>query len=467
VSTEGLPGLYQQNFSPETLRLRRLRVGEAIGASAMALVQGAALSGAMALFRQSNEMYYLTGVEVPNAYILIVGETGHSTLYLEHRDAGAARGEGERLNADDPESVVRLTGVDAVSALEQLPKDLWRMSWKSQTPTLLTPFRPAEGAAASRDSLLGAVASSAGDPWADTSTREATFADRLRGAFPGVAVSDLSPVLDRLREVKDSSEIDLLRVAGRLTAVGVLAAMRGTAPGMHEYQLAAIANYVFSDGGARSEGYRAIVGGGTNAWHGHYGRQCDPLQDGDLVLMDHAADYAYYTSDIGRVWPVNGTYTDAQRTLYGFIVEYHRELLSRTGPGISTNAVMDHVAQVMEKRINEIKWSFPHHEAAARGALAFRGHYSHPVGMAVHDVGDYRDRPVEVGAVFALDPMIWIPEERLYIRCEDTIVITSDGYENVTELAPLDCDEIEAAMADDGILDVWDPGTGTVLWSQS
>ena len=81
------------------------------------------------------------------------------------------------------------------------------------------------------------------------------------------------------------------------------------APGVTEYELAAVANFVFLAGGARGEGYRAIVGGGQNAWFGHYGRLADPLRDGDLVLMDHAADFAYYTSDIGRMWPVNGTFT--------------------------------------------------------------------------------------------------------------------------------------------------------------
>lgn len=459
---DALPGLYQRNFSASTLGARRDEVAERIGATGVAIVQGAALEGASSIFRQSNEMYYLTGIEVPNAYLVIVGATKESTLYLEHRDAGAARQEGERLNADVADDVKELTGVHTVAALEQMPKDLWRMALKPTTPTIHTPFRPAEGKAASRDSLLGAIASLAGDPWAAVPTREATFTRRLRGALPGVPIVDLSPILDRMREVKDEAEVALLRRAGYLTGIGVLAAMQSTAPGRMEYELAAIANYVFAAGGSRGEGYRGIVGGGTNAWHGHYGRQSDPLIDGDLVLMDYAADFSYYTSDIGRMWPVNGKYTGTQRTLYSFIVEYHRELLARTGPGISTDAVMDEVADLMGKRIDAIHWTHPHHESAARGALDFRGHFSHPVGMAVHDVGEYRDRPLEIGAVFSVDPMIWIPEEHLYVRCEDTVVITSDGYENFTASAPLDCDEIEAAMATKGILELWDPETSKV-----
>jgi Xaa-Pro aminopeptidase len=83
--------------------------------------------------------------------------------------------------------------------------------------------------------------------------------------------------------------------------------------------------------------------------------------------------------------------------------------------------------------------------------------------MAVHDVGEYRDRPLAVGVVFSVDPMIWIPEERLYVRCEDTVVVTTDGFENLTDAAPLDCDEIETAMKQVGLLDVWDPGSALAI----
>ena len=176
--------------------------------------------------------------------------------------------------------------------------------------------------------------------------------------------------------------------------------------------------------------------------------------------MDHAADYAYYTSDIGRMWPVNGTFTTAQRTLYGFIVDYHRRLLARIGPGVDSWELMAEVREEMAPIVERTDWAAPHHRAAAQGALEFNGHLSHPVGMAVHDVGDYRSRPLEPGVVMAIDPMIWIPEERQYVRCEDTVVVTADGCEVLTSAAPLDCDEIEAAMGEDGLFDQWSAGPG-------
>lgn len=459
---EPLPAVYQRNFSAETLEDRRRRVAAAIGAGARALVQGAAVQPGSGIFRQSNEMYYLTGVEVPHTYLMIDGDTAESTLYLPHQNPGKERVEGPSLHADDPEEVARLTGVARVAPIEALATDLSRLALRPQPPTLLTPTRPAEGAAVSRDSVLAAIAESAADPWSSSETREAHFVARLRDAFPTLTIGDLSPVLDSLRERKDPTEIDLLRWAGQLTADGITAAMRATEPGVTEFQLAAISNYVFLAGGARDEGYRGIVGGGTNAWHGHYGRQSDELVAGELVLMDHAPDVAYYTSDIGRMWPVDGTFSDDQRRLYDFIVRYHREFLTRLGPGVVPRELLAEVRAVMEPVVRDTPWSYPHHQTAAAGALDFPGHLSHPVGMPVHDVGDYRSRPLEEGVVFALDPMLWIPEERQYVRCEDTVVITSDGCEVVTGAAPLDCDEIEAEMKKPGPFDGWDPRT---TWS--
>ena len=453
---EPLPRLFQQNFSPDRLRARRASLAASLGAGHIGIVCGAVAAPGMVLFRQTNEMYYLTGVEVPHAYVLIDGDTGSSTLYLAHIDEGEARNGGDYLHAEQPRVVADLTGFERVQPIEQLARDLARFALKPVPPRVLTPMRPAEGLASSRDSTLFASASTMADPWSSARTREHHFVSQVQAAFPTLAVGDLSPRLDRMREVKDDVEIRLLRRAGLLTSHAVTEAMRCTAPGVHEYELAAVANFVFLAGGARGEGYRAIIGGGKNAWHGHYGRLADPLHAGDLVLMDHAADYAYYTSDIGRMWPVNGTFSPGHRTLYGFVVQYHRELLARIGPGVDAYELMAEVRDVMAPVIDRTTWEQPHHEAAARGALEFKGHLSHPVGMAVHDVGDYRSRPLEAGVVMAIDPMIWIPEELQYVRCEDTVLVTSDGCEVLTSGAPLDCDEIEHAMADTGLLDGWD-----------
>ena len=106
----------------------------------------------------------------------------------------------------------------------------------------------------------------------------------------------------------------------------------------------------------------------------------------------------------------------------------------------------------MAAYLDRTPFANPVHERAARSALEFPHHLSHPVGMAVHDVGHYRGRPLRPGIVFSVDPQMRIPKERLYVRVEDTVVVTEDGCENLTAGAPLEMDEVEATMREPGML---------------
>jgi Xaa-Pro aminopeptidase len=150
------------------------------------------------------------------------------------------------------------------------------------------------------------------------------------------------------------------------------------------------------------------------------------------------------------MFPVNGRYAPWQRELYGFIVRYHGAILARVKPGALPADALKDAAEEMGEVVASTHWSKPAYAEAAKRALEFRGHYSHPVGMAVHDVGRYFDRPFAPGLVFSLDPQIWVPEERLYIRVEDTGVVTEEGFEPFTSAAPLDLDEVEAAVGSSG-----------------
>ncbi|MCL6429470.1 MAG: M24 family metallopeptidase [Anaerolineae bacterium] len=201
--------------------------------------------------------------------------------------------------------------------------------------------------------------------------------------------------------------------------------------------------------GAKGEGYRPIIASGENIWHTHYFRNDGVLKDGDLVLMDVAPECHYYTSDIGRMWPVSGVYAPRQRELYGFMVEYHEALLARLRPGVMPDQVMDEAAAAMRGVWERWPFSKEVYREAARRTLEFRGHLSHPVGMAVHDDGDYRQRPLLPGTVFTVDPQMWVPEEKLYIRVEDCVAITEEGVEVLTTGAPLELADVEALMADE------------------
>lgn len=444
---------YQTDFSKEAFTERRAAIFEKIGKDAIAIVQGAKGTADFNVFRQSNEFYYLTGIETAHAYLLLDGRTRKSTLYLPHRDVDRERNEGKLLSVEDEGLIKDLTGIDAVRGVESLSLDLVGTGLiRPPAPLLFTPLSPAETGTDSRDELLNAQARVSSDPWDGLASREARFRGLLHARVPQFEVRDLSPILDAMRTIKSKQEIEVIRRATQIAGLAIIEAMRSTEPGVHEYQLDAAAKYVFYLHGARGDGYASIIGGGSNAYLGHYFRKTDALKDGDMVLMDYAPDYRYYTSDVTRMWPVNGKYTDAQRKLADFILAYRDALLKYIRPGVTSDFVLDSAARDMQRYLDGKTFENPAHLKAVREGLEFRGHFQHPVGMAVHDVGLVRGVNLQPGMVFTIDPMIWIHEERLYVRMEDVVVVTAGGVENLSAFVPSTADEIERAMAEPGLV---------------
>ncbi|HOU12651.1 MAG TPA: Xaa-Pro peptidase family protein [Anaerolineae bacterium] len=433
---------WQTDFPAEEFVARREKLFDAIGDGAYALLQSAPAPRGYVVFRQTNEFFYCCGLETPQAYLLLNGAARTAALYLPERGR-AQLGEGAPPGLEDADLVKSLTGVDAVCPREALAEHL------AEARVVYTPHAPAELRAETRHDLLWANQMAARDPWDGQPAREQRLIALLRSRFPRVEVRDLTPILDELRSVKSPREVAVMRRAGRLCAQAVREAMCVTRPGVVEGQLGALANYIYAVNGAQGEGYRPIIAGGENIWHVHYFLNHCPLQDGDLVLMDVAPECRYYTSDIGRMWPVNGVYAPWQRELYGYIVAYHKVLLSALRPGVMPDQVMDEAAATMRPLWERWPFSKESHREGARRTLEFRGHLSHPVGMAVHDDGDYLRRPLLPGTVFAVDPQMWIPEEKLYIRVEDTVVVTATGIEILTAAAPLELDDVEALMRDE------------------
>jgi Xaa-Pro aminopeptidase len=425
--------LFQNDFTAEEFANRRAKIFDKIEENAIVALQGASPTGEFDIFRQLDDFYYLCGVEVPYSYLLLDGRNRKTILYLPAHNAQQERNEGKILNSDDIELVKSLTGVDEVRKLEAFNEDIigakiiytLRRSWHH-----------------------GSIS----EPLDAQMAKENHFANLIKALCPDAEIQDLSPIISPFRIVKSDSEIKLMRIAGQLSALAVTEAMRCTKPDVMEYQLGAVAEYVFLVNGARGSSYRPIIAGGANAWFGHYYRNNCRLQEGDLLLMDCAPDYRYYTSDIGRMFPVSGKYSSRQRELYGFIVEYHKVLLSLIRPGVLASQITEEAGREMKKVVEKTKFSKPCYEDAARKALDFRGHLSHGVGLTVHDVGNYYPEPLRPGTVFAIDPQVWVPEEQLYIRVEDTVVVTQDGMENLTKLAPLELEDVEKVMKEDGIM---------------
>ena len=443
---------YQTDFSIVDFQERRSQIFEAIGNNSIALIQGAASIAGFKVFRQTNTFYYLCGLESEHAYLLLNGKTKTSTIYLPNRDKERERSQGKILSAEDADLVKKLTGVERVRGYGSLANDLAGTGLINRgAPYLYTPLSPAEIGNDSRDEILHGQARAASDPWDSQSTREARFKKLIMERFPQFEIRDLSPILDAMRLIKSSKEIEIIRNATEIAGLAIMEAMRSTSPGVYEYQLDAAAKYIFYLHGSQGDGYPSIIGGGTNAYMGHYFHKRDVLKDGDLVLMDYAPDYHYYTSDVTRIWPVNGKFNKKQAALYKFIVAYRDALFRYIKPGITSNEVLKNAAVDMKEYLIGKSFVKPAHLKAVQNGLTFRGHFQHPVGMAVHDVGRVHGVTLQEGMVFTIDPMIWIPEERHYIRIEDVAVVTKTGVENLSDFVPSKIEDVERTIKEIGL----------------
>jgi Xaa-Pro aminopeptidase len=458
LSQEGF-SLFTKDFPPEEFAQRRVKVYDAIGIGAIALVQGAASPSGYVRFRQSNEFYYLCGIEVPHAYLLLDATQRRTSLYLPHRNEGRERSEGKSLAAEDEALVKQLAGVDAVFGVDLLSEHLARYARSSSVNTLFTPFSPAEGYAMSRDLAVRSIADAVADPFDGRGSREGQLVQLLRLRFPQFEIRDLTPTMDNLRLIKSPREIAMIKKATVLSGLALMEAMRSTQPGIMEYELDAAAKYVYYRHGAQGEAYYSLVASGPNAIIGHYNAGKRQMQDGDWVLMDFGPDYGYYMSDLTRMWPVNGKFSPQQRELYGFYVGCYRSVLKAIRPGVTAQVVIQEALIEMEKLLTNTKFSKPSYKQAAenfvsnyrRSADNPRASLGHWVGMATHDVGqDYG--PLRPGMVFTIEPALRVADDQINIRNEDLIVITESGAEIVSDFVPMDVDGVEKLMREEGML---------------
>lgn len=449
---------YQTDFPPEEFKARWAAVYERIGDNSVAVAQGMPLTDGFQFPRQFNTFYYLSGIETPGAYIRLDGRTRTTTLYLPPRNERLERSEGKVLSANDVDLVKRLTGVDDVQSVDAMTRDNWPLGVPPAgaprtTVAIYAEFAPAEGAEQSRGELVAAETARALDFWDGQTSRQKRFVELLRARVPRAEIKDLNPILDELRAIKSPREIALVRRASQIAGLGMMESIRSTEPGVTEYQLDAASRYIYLLNDAKLEGYRSITASGTaNINNGHYYRNSSTLKDGDLVLMDYAPDYRYYVSDIGRMWPVNGKYAPWQRELLQFVLEYRNAVMARIRPGVSTQTVLAEARQAMDPILLRTKFSKPIYEQAAKRMLETSGGvFSHTVGMAVHDVGSYRAM-LKPGHVFSVDPQLWVPEESLYIRYEDTVVVTETGVENFTDFLPSELADLEKLTLEKGVV---------------
>jgi Xaa-Pro aminopeptidase len=451
-STVEGPPLFSTSLPKEEFAARRAKVFQKIG-DAVVVMQGATETSAYEKFRQSNQFYYLTGVTTPRAILLMDGRAKRTTLYLNPRDERMERSEGPVL-VPGP-AAEQLAGIEHVLARGEFDKAASGLAGR----TVYTTVRGETRLMGTPDRASAHARAREADPWDQQPSREAWFRTKLTARAPGVKFENLDDILDELRMIKSPREIALLRESSRIAGLAMMEAMRSAEPGMYEYEIEAIGDYIFKKHNALGPAYYGLVASGTNSAWPHYHAAQARLKGGELVLFDYAPDYQYYTSDVTRMLPASGKFSADQRERYGIYLKLYQALMTSIRPGLASDILKDAVGKMDGVMASYRFSSSKNRDAAARFVEGYRARLTSPragltlghmVGMEVHDVTK-NFTAYQPGMVFTIEPALTIPEDRVYVRLEDMILITPAGYENMSDMAPVEIDAIEKLMAEPGI----------------
>ncbi|MFY8275569.1 Xaa-Pro aminopeptidase [Pseudoalteromonas sp. SSDWG2] len=391
-------------------------------------------------FRQDSDFFYLTGFNEPDAMlVLIKGDEQKSIIYVRAKDKTAEIWHGRRMGAD---AAVELLPVDEAYTLADLDQGL--IDAVNQKSTLYF----GQGV------------------YKDVDDQVFALLNTLRGApkkgyrAPEV-MRDVRTLVHEMRLFKSPAEIEIMRRAGAISADAHKRAMRFAKAGATEYQLEAELHHHYAMNGARYPAYGTIVGSGDNATILHYTENESTLKDGDLVLIDSGCELAGYAADITRTFPVNGTFTQAQKAVYNLVLKAQYAALDVVKPGNTLAQAAQVVNRILTQGLIDLGLLEGDIEELLE-SQAYRAFYMHGLGhwlgLDVHDVGEYKqdekDRPFEPGMVLTIEPGLYISEDApvaqqyrgIGIRIEDDVLVTENGHENLTAAVPKEIAEIEALM---------------------
>lgn len=424
------PAFAQQPFNKSEFAARRAKLFEKIP-DGIAIIFAAKDQLYPVKFRQSPDFYYLTGIEEPGAVLVMIGPSKSSILFAPRRSEPQLRADGPGIwQLDKREEVYGLTRVQPVEEfLPMLP--FWAP--RSKKLYMLTGSQGnVQNAREELDyyELLEATQSVTGGL-----PESKKIISLVQQIVPQLTLQPLNPLLDEMRWVKTPYEIELIRKSSEIGAEGVKEAMKGTRPGMYEYEIEAVARFVYTKLGARGDAFRPIVASGPNTMILHYSANKRQMVDGDVVYMDYGADYEYYTSDITRTWPVSGRFTPDQEKMYRCILEARDAIIAAMKPGVTIAQLQDVAEGVYTKH------------GFGKEFQAVGRYVGHTVGISVHDVQPpERNRPLVAGVVYNVEPLLELPDKKIHMRLEDTVLITPTGAVNMTAGVPAGIDEIYALI---------------------
>jgi Xaa-Pro aminopeptidase len=382
-------------------------------------------------FRQNNDLLYLSGIDQEESVLLLFpdakDERNREILFIRETNDHILTWEGYKLTREQAREVSGIKNI------------FWTSEFKQVFNTLMA---EAEHVYLNTNEHLRAVV--------EVETRDARFVKWCKDTYPLHDYKRLAPIMHQLRAIKSDIEIALIKKACSITEKGFRRILQFVKPGVMEYEIEAELYHEFLRQRSRGPAYGSIIASGASACILHYVDNNRECKDGDVLLMDFAAEYANYASDLSRSIPVNGTFTKRQREVYDAVLQVFKTARNMLVPGNTLDQYHAFVGTVMQ------------HELIKLGLLSesdvrnqdpdkplykkyFMHGTSHFLGLDVHDVGN-KYRPFEAGMVFTCEPGIYIREEGLGIRLENDILVTANGPVDLMENIPLEAEDIERLM---------------------
>ncbi|NDV14507.1 M24 family metallopeptidase [Muricauda sp. TY007] len=383
-------------------------------------------------FEQDRDIFYLSGADQEETILLLFPDAmdpkHREILFVRETNGHIAVWEGAKLTK---EKATEVSGIETVYWLTDFDKIFFDLMTEADTIYFNT-----------NEHYRQAV---------ETQTREARFIEKCKKEYPAHQTAKSNPILQNIRGVKEPEEIELMQTACDITEKGFRRILEFVKPGVWEHEIEAEFLHEFVRNRSRGFAYPPIIAAGNNANVLHYLENNQEVKDGDMILLDLAAEYANYSSDMTRTIPVNGRFTDRQKQVYSAVLRVKNEATKMLVPGTIWAEFHKEVGKLMTSELiglglldkADVQNENPDWPAYKK---YFMHGTSHHIGLNTHDYGELK-KPMKANMVFTVEPGIYIPAEGMGVRLEDDVVIQEKGEPfNLMRNIPIEIEEIEELM---------------------
>ncbi len=379
-------------------------------------------------YRQNSDLFYLTGITQEKSILILTNNKSEkkAILFILNPRPELEQWEGKKLSIDEAKEI---SGISEIHYTEEFQAIWDETAYNSDhllygqncNPRLKT------------DLLLP----------------DKLFGDQLKDKWTNKDIACLSPILTACRVIKEPEEIALIEQACNITKEAFLEIIHATKPGRFEYELEAIMTNVFLRNGANGHAFDPIIANGRNTCYLHYVKNDQLLQDGNLILMDFGSEYANYSSDCTRVFPVNGKFSKRQKEIHSAVYKVFTAIKGEIAPGKTISELQKLTCRLIQEELLSLGILSKQDIETKGEHPAYFKYYmhgvSHFIGLDTHDVGE-RDEILKPGMVLSCEPGIYTFEEEIGIRLEDTMLVTEKGCSDLMSSIPMEANEIEELM---------------------